>query len=52
MQIEKCEIRPDGDRSAREAQREILAILAECGIVPGQGVEAMLDRFSGEEPRR
>jgi hypothetical protein len=52
MQIEPREIRPEGDRSAQQAQREILAILAECGFVPGQGVEAMLDRLSGERSMR
>lgn len=52
MQIESRETRLDGDRSAHEAQREILAILAESGLVPGQGVEAMLDRFAGLGPRR
>lgn len=35
-------------RSGRDLARlEILAILAECGLVPGQGVEGILDRLAG-----
>lgn len=52
MQIETNHDRSAGSRSAQDATREILAILAESGLVPGQGVESMLDRLSGEDRTR
>ncbi|SMH47361.1 hypothetical protein [Maritimibacter sp. HL-12] len=52
MQIETQNDRSAGNRSALDATREVLAILAESGLVPGQGVEAMLDRFSDEARAR
>lgn len=49
MQIDE----PSGPRPVRPADdthREILAILAEMGLTPAQGVEAMLDRlFAGDK---
>ncbi|WP_188525984.1 hypothetical protein [Sinisalibacter lacisalsi] len=52
MQIVSNQDQPTGDRSTNDVQREILAILAESGLVPGQGVEALLDRFSGDGQTR
>ena len=45
MQIETNH---EGNRPTQDTTREILAILAESGLLPGQGVEAMLDRLAGE----
>jgi hypothetical protein len=39
-------------RSADDTRREILEILSETGITPGQGVEGMLDRFLGRGAER
>jgi hypothetical protein len=48
MQTTPNQNRPDDEPSGHSIQGEILAILAESGLVPGQGVEAMLERFSDE----
>lgn len=37
---------------AEAARREILAILAESGLAPAQGVEALLDRLLPRPARR
>lgn len=39
-------------RQPDDIRREILAILSDSGISPAQGIEAMIERFFGQEVRR